>query len=132
MAERAIEIGEVAEPGFIADRADVAIPVTRIGQQAMRARKALAKNKIRERRAVCRQQLTDITLRYPLASRDIGDHQAGLPDVLENIVLDRPQPRGAQALCVRRRAVRAAQQQRREVVHVHGHMRRSSLVPSSL
>src|ERR1700733_7386162 len=70
-AEGTVEIGQVAEAGFIGHRADTAVAVTRIGEHAMRARQPFAEHKIRERGAVFREQLTDIAFRYLLASREI-------------------------------------------------------------
>ncbi len=86
----------------------------------MRARQAPAEHKIGERRAVFREQLTNIAFRDLQASRHIGERQVVVSDPVANMVLDRPQPRGAQAPFMQAKAAVAAEQQRGEAMHVGG------------
>ena len=62
-AERAVEVGQIAESRFERDRSDGVVDMARIGQEAMRAREALTEHEFRESRAHAFEQPLDMTRR---------------------------------------------------------------------
>ena len=78
--ESTIEIGEIAKPNFESHRADAAIAKSRVAQHLVRARKALAEDKVGEGGLFAFKKLVQVTRRHPLPLRDCGNGQIAVAE----------------------------------------------------
>ena len=92
-AKRAVEIGQVAEPGIEGDRADFLDSETRVGQQPVGAREPLPEHVVGEGGAFRFEQHAHVTRRHPVARRDLIHRQLGPVEVFRDVLLDGAQPR---------------------------------------
>jgi hypothetical protein len=96
-AEGAVEVGEIAEPDGKGDGAHGPLGKTEVAEHPPRAHEPLAEHQRRERDPFTLEQHMDVTWRHVLAARHGGHRQLRAVHMLEDVGLDRFQPRRAHA-----------------------------------